>query len=541
MGRQYTADELNTLSHNEMKSIILSQQEQMQRMNDNMEKLIEQIRIANSYRFGRKSEKMDVIDGQLSFFDEAEATADLSVPEPPVEEVVKSYKRKKQKGKRDSDLEGFPTELFPHRVSKEDLDAHFGEGNWRKMKEPEVYKRLRYEPASWTVEVHEVEVYIGTGGEHQDEFLRGDRPQDVLRNSIVTPSLGAAILNAKYVNALPLNRISQEFDRNGLTLSRQTMANWVISFGRFFRPLWFRMKDDLLCLPVVQSDETPTLVVNDGKPTPGTKSYMWEHRSGEFFTEKPIVLYEYCKTRHHDHPKEFYKNYNGILVTDGLQQYHLLEQELEGLTNANCWAHARRDFADACKAIEKSDAAAMKSSIAHQALELIGGFYKAEEKLKDLSAEERLKQRQITVKPLVEAYFAWVREQLTSNRSLPKGKTMDGLNYSMNQEKYLKVFLTDGNVPIDNSASERAIRPFCLGKKNWVLINSIKGAEASAIVYSLAESAKLNNLKPYMYFKHLLSVLPGHVDKDGNIDDPSVLDDLVPWSKNLPEECYKRR
>lgn len=537
MSRQYTADELNQMSARELSLIILAQQAQLQTLNENMELLIEQIRIANQQRFGRKTEKLDQIDGQLSLFDDAENLADPEIPEPTVEEVV-SYKRKKQKGKRDSDLEGLPVESVPHILTNQELDMYYGAGNWRRLP-TETYKRLRYEPASWTVELHSVDVCVGTGGDHQDEFLRGKRPKDLLKNSIVTPSLGAAILNGKYVLALPLYRIEQEFERNGFRLSRQTMANWVISFSSYFRPMWRRMRELLLELSVVQSDETPTQVIRDGRPAT-SKSFMWVYRSGEYFKSRQIVLYEYQRTRHHDHPKAFLDGFHGILMTDGLQQYHLLEKESEGITNANCWAHARRDFADACKAMGKANQQAMKQSTAHKALELIAGIYRADETLSELDPEERLKQRQIIVKPLVEAYFAWVREQLSSDGSLLKGKTMEGLNYSLNQEKHLKVFLQDGNVPIDNSAAERAIRPFCIGKKNWVLINSEKGAEASAIMYSIAESAKLNNLKPYMYFKHLLSVLPEHIDKDGNID-PSVLDTLMPWSKTLPEECYKRR
>ena len=315
MSEQYTAEKLHNMSSNDLVLIILSQQEQMQRLNANIERLIEQIRIANNKEYNRRSEKLDVIDGQFSFFDEAEVCSDPNAAEPAAEEVVKSYTRTKAKGKRDADLEGLPTEECSHTVSEEELNAFFGEGNWRQMP-TETYKRLRYEPASWTVEVHSVEVYVGTGGDHQDEFLRGNRPKDLLRDSIVTPSLGAAILIAKYVNALPLYRISQEFERNGLNLSRQTMANWVISFAKYFRPLWCRMKEHLLSLPVVQADETPTLVIQDGRPA-GSKSYMWVHRSGEFFREMPIVLYEYQKTRHHDHPKEFYKDYHGILETDG--------------------------------------------------------------------------------------------------------------------------------------------------------------------------------------------------------------------------------
>ena len=538
MKQSYTVDELNELSAKELSRIVLSQQEQIQSLSANVDKLIEQFRIAEQQRFGRHSEKLDVIDGQLSLFNEAEALEDPNAAEPGLEEVVQSYKRKKQKGKRDTDLSGFPVEAFPHDIPKEQLDAFYGAGNWKEMK-PETFKRLRYEPASWTVEEHTVHVYVGTDGDHQDEFLRGKRPKDLLRNSIVTPSLGAAILNGKYVNALPLYRISQEFERNGLALSRQTMANWVIQFSKCFSPVWERMKYHLLSLPVIQSDETPTMVIQDGRP-PGSKSYMWVHRSGEYFKEKQIVLYEYQKTRHHDHPREFYGDYHGILVTDGLQQYHLVEKEIKGLTNANCWAHARRDFADACKAMGQKNAQLTKQSTAHQALELIAGIYHADEALKELTADERLAQRRSKVAPLVEAFFAWVKEQISSAAGLPKGKTAEGLQYCLNHEEYLKVFLQDGNVPIDNSASERAIRPFCIGKKNWVLINSLKGANASAIAYSIAESAKLNGLKPYMYFKYLLSQLPERKGSDGNID-PSTLDDLMPWSKTLAEECYKSR
>jgi len=529
---------LKGMSVDDLSRIILAQQEQINQLNDNFERLIEQLRIANQSRFGRRSEKLDVIDGQLSIFDEAENLANPNGKEPELEEVVKSYKRKKTKGKRDADLSGFPVDPILHGVSEEELDAFFGAGNWKAMPS-EVYKRLRYEPASWTVEEHTVEVYVGTGGDHQDEFLRGNRPKDLVRNSLVTPSLGAAILNGKYVNAMPLNRISEEMARNGVDISRQDMSNWVISFTKYFEPLWLRMKHHLLLLPVNQADETPVTVVRNGGP-PGSKSYMWVYRSGEFFRDKPIVLYEFQKSRHHEHPLEFYKGYSGVLVTDGLQQYHLVEQKIEGLTNANCWAHARRDFSDACKAIGKNDLKMLRSSIAHQALELIAEIYHAEEPLKNLAAEERLEQRQVSVKPLVDAFFAWVREQLSSDSLLPKGKTAEGLNYCLDKEKYLRVFLTNGNVPIDNSASERAIRPFCVGKKNWVLINSQKGAKASAIDYSIAESAKFNNLRPYEYFKYLLTELPKRMDKNGNID-PATLDDLMPWAEEIPEICRKRR
>lgn len=539
MSQKHTLNELNTLSRDELITIILTMQGQLDTLNENIEKLIEQIRIANQYRFGRSTETMKSIDGQMSFFDEADTLRDESAGEPEEDQVIPPRPRKKKtKGQREMDLEAFPEEVIPaHTVSEETLDAFYGKGNWKRMPD-ETYKRLRHEPESWTVEIHTVEVYVGTDGYHQDEFLRGDRPKDIFPNSIVTPSLLASILNAKYVNSSPLYRIEQEFIRNGVNISRQTMANWITgSSDRYFAALVERMKQELLTLPVTQSDETPTQVINDDRH-PGSKSYMWVHRSGEFFKDRPIVIYEYQKGRDHELPLTFYRNYKGILVTDGLKQYHLVEDKLEGLVNANCWAHARRDYADSIKAADKADPNAVKRSIAYQALSRISLIYKLEGTLKDLSAQDRLQERQRTIRPLVEEYFAWVKKQLEDMVVPPKGKTAEGLRYSVNQEKYLKVFLTDGNVPIDNSASERAIRTFCIGKKNWMFHDSVKGAQASAVIYSISETAKLNNLRPYYYFNYLLTELPKLCDEKGTID-TAKLEHLLPWAPELPEECRK--
>lgn len=539
MSQKHTLNELNTLSRDELITIILTMQGQLDTLNENVEKLIEQVRIANQHRFGRSTETVKSIDGQLSFFDEADTLCDESAGEPEEDRVIPPEPRKKKtKGQREMDLKAFPEEVIPaHTVSEEALDAFYGKGSWKRMPD-ETYKRLRHEPESWTVEIHTVEVYVGTDGYHQDEFLRGDRPKDIFPNSIVTPSLLASILNAKYVNSSPLYRIEQEFIRNGVNISRQTMANWITgSSDKYFAALVERMKQELLTLPVTQSDETPTQVINDDR-RPGSKSYMWVHRSGEFFKDRPIVIYEYQKGRDHELPLAFYRNYKGILVTDGLKQYHLVEDKLEGLVNANCRAHARRDYADSIKAADKADPNAVRRSTAYQALSRISLIYKLEGTLRDLSAQERLQERQRTIKPLVEEYFAWVKRQLEDMVVPPKGKTAEGLRYSVNQEKYLKVFLTDGNVPIDNSASERAIRTFCIGKKNWMFHDSVKGARASAIIYSISETAKLNNLRPYYYFNYLLTELPRLCDEKGTID-TAKLEHLLPWSPELPEECRK--
>ena len=170
-------------------------------------------------------------------------------------------------------------------------------------------------------------------------------------------------------------------------------------------------------------------------------------------------------------------------------------------------------------------------TVAHKGLVQIAVIYKADEAYKDKNAEERYNCRQANVKSLVEAYFAWVREQEPA--TILSEKTRDGLKYSLNQEEYLKVFLEDGRIPIDNSATERAIRPFTVGRANWHIIDTVHGAEASAMVYSLVETAKANKLKIYEYLKHLLTEIPKHMD-DTSLD---FLDDLLPWSENLPEEC----
>lgn len=191
--------------------------------------------------------------------------------------------------------------------------------------------------------------------------------------------------------------------------------------------------------------------------------------------------------------------------TDGCHQDdHLLQDKIPGLTNANCRAHARRDYTDAIKAADK----AVKRSLAYQSLERIAIIYELEGTLKGLPPKECLRERQNSIKPLTEEYFTWIKKQLSGTTVLPKGKTEDGLKYSVNQEQYLKVFLENGNGPIDNSACERSIRTFCIDRKNWMFHDSVKGAQAGAVIYSLSETAKLNNLRPYYYFKHLLTELP---------------------------------
>lgn len=543
MCKKFTADELNIMDHGSKDAVIFQMQDRLDKLEHDYENLIEQIRLANHQRFGRHTEKLEQIAVQLSIFNETEGLFDENNPEPTIEEVVsetcKPSRRSKKKGQREEDLRDLPQEEIPHDVSVKKLNELFGEGNYKSMPD-EICWKLRFEPAKWIAEKHVIKVYVGTDELHQDEFLRGDHPDTLFRGSIATPSLVSGIINSKYVNSSPLDRTAREFQVNGLNLSKQTMSNWVIwSAERYLGQVYDMMKTEQLCFHVNQCDETPVEVIHDGRPA-GNSSFMWIHITGELSQGPRIITYEYQKTRHSDHPKEYYKDFNGVLMTDGLEQYHKLAREVEGITNANCLAHARRHFTNAIKAMGKGNADAVKSSIAYKALTRIGTIYKLEGALKDMTSEERLKERQSSIKPLMEEYFTWIKETFRQGIVMPKSETGKGIAYSINQEEYLKIFLTDGEVPIDNSACERALRNFTIGRKNWVIINTIRGAEASAVIYSITETARANGLNVYYYMKYLLEQIISLADENGNVEQ-SKLKPLMPWTRTLPEDCYSKR
>ena len=533
MALKYTEEQLNSLDRETLTRLFLSQQEQLENIDHTLQLVLEQMADLKRHRFGRSSEKHEAedqisfmeVDGKIVFFNEAEAVAteENALGEP---EGVSRTKPKKKQGKREEDLEGLPVVVVEHSMTDGELEDKFGKDGWKQLPD-EVYRRYSFTPAKIEVEEHHVKVYAG---KETEEVVKAPHPQTLLRGSLVSPSLEAAVMNAKYVNAVPLYRQEQEFERYGLHISRQNMANWTIQCAdRYLAVLYDYLHEKLYSYHVLQADETPVLVNKDGRPA-GSKSYMWVYRTGRMYTERQIVLYEYQKTRNASHPREFLKDFNGVCVTDGYQVYHTIEDEREDLRIAGCWSHARRRFDEAVKALPKQK---QKDSRAYLALTMIQAIYREEKQLKDLPAGERRNRRQLSVKPLVEAYFTWVRENLP--KVPQKSKTWEGFNYSLNQEKYLKVFLDDGEVPMDNNAAEQSIRGFCIGKKNWVMIDTIAGAKSSAIIYSIAETAKANNLKPYDYFEYLLTEIPKHLDDT----DRSFLDDLLPWSPSLPANCRK--
>ena len=524
---QFTREQLNSMDKEQLVEAVLAAQ-----MKNDL--LTGELNHTKAMLFGRRSEKVSTEseNEQLMLeFNEAERYASEPEAEEVKEVTIGGHTRRiKVKGKKDLDLSKLPKRVEPPcTISDDKLKEIFPEG-WKELPD-EIHKHVEYEPAKYIYVEQAVKVYASKRG---DRIVKADHPADLLPVSIATPSLVAGIMNAKYVNAAPLYRLEQEFERNEVPISRQTMSSWIMKCAeRYLSLLYDRLIISLLTGIVIHADETPVLVTKDGRKA-GTKSYMWVYRSSAF-DEKAVVIYEYQKTRKKDHPKEFLKDFEGTIVTDGYQSYHGLAKESEGrIKVAGCWVHTLRKYKDAIKSMDKSGLNTAAGTLAAQAIGMIQTMMHKDNQLEGLSPEERYEQRKEKIAPLVDEYFEWVKE--SRPKVTRQSKTGKAFTYSVEQEQYLREFLTDGNIPMENNAAERAIRPFTIGRKNWVMCDTIHGAEDSAIIYSITETAKANDLKPYEYLKHLLTEIPKHMD-DTDMD---FLEDLLPWSDKLPAECRKQ-
>lgn len=541
-------EQLNSLNKDALVIIAASLQDQLLSMQDQLDKanaqlsdtnrqielLTEQIKIMNQRHFGKHSEAASNIDGQTTLFDyfnEVEATQNPSAPEPTITEVViSSYKRSKSKGKRDADLYGLPARIIEHTLSEEELAKKFPNG-YKELPE-EIYKRLQIIPETFIVDEHHVHIYASK--DNDGTIVKAPRSVDLFRNSIATPALVASIINGKYVNFLPIERQARTFKDNGIKLETNTMSNWVVnSAEKYLSLVYDRIHELIYDSKVIHADETPVKVmrIDNQQVKNGKKTYMWVYRNNPRSSRYPIVLYDWQPSRKADHPREFLKDFSGTVVTDGYQVYHKLSNEREDLNIAGCWIHARRPFAEFIKSVGTETA---KGSIAAEAYSMITEIMHMDNELDDLSNHDRKKQRQLDIKKKVDAYFEWVKtkyNQVTQNSTIGKA-----LAYSINQEKYLRTFLNDGKVPMDNNYAEQAIRPFTIARKNFVLMESSNGAKASAILFSLAETAKANAINTYQYFELLLTEIPKHMS-DTNL---SFLDNLLPWAKDVQKSCPSR-
>lgn len=491
--------------------------------------LSDRLALARRKQFGSSGEKYAEGYEQMDLFNEAEASADPEAEEPTFEEVhPSSYKRKKRTGKKEEDLSDFEvTETIEYKLAGE--DRYCPEcGKKYKIVTKETVKRLKFVPAKFEV-VEEV-TYVYSCPECGFMKRPEKTPPLVSGGSIATPSLVAGIMNAKYVNGMPLARQEREFARYNLNLSTKTMANWIIGCAnRYLKPLYDRMKEEFLKSRYIHCDETRIQVIGEPDQKGTTQNWMWVYLTDEYSESPRMALFDYERTRAGYHPVKFLDGrFHGYLTCDGYQAYHGLD---DSITVTGCFTHARRRFDAALTALKKDfTREQLKETVAYNAMTRIGILYKVEELIRNKTPEERYEERQKQSRPVVDALFEWLHSMEDSvDRSSLIG---DAILYTLNQEPYLRRYLDDGHLSIDNNSAERAVKNFAVGRRNWLFAKSIRGADASAVVYSITETALLNGLKPYVYLTYVLD----QIRQMGPFPKPDELERLLPWSDDLPEE-----
>lgn len=488
--------------------------------------LLEQIRLSRHQRFGATSERSDA--EQMRLFNEAELESE-QVPEEPTTETMTYERRKKQPGHREEMLKDLPVERVEYRLSEEERICGCCGGLMHEMS-TEIRRELKFIP-SRAVVVEYVQYIYGCRpcetNEIEPPVVKAPMPRPAFPGSLASPSAVAYVMTKKYVDAMPLYRQEQQFSRYGVELSRQTLANWVVRGAtQWLAKVYDRLHEELLKRTYLHADETTLQVLHEPGRSADSKSYMWLYRSGR--DGPPIVLYEYQESRKKEHPKEFLKGFKGYLHVDGYSGYH----DVENATLVGCWAHARRGFDEAIKSLPSAEQ--KKLTAARVGLQYCNELYKIERGLKDATPENRHAGRQKQSRPLLDAFSTWLHEQ--NAQVVPKSALGKAITYCLNQWSKLVVFLEDGNLELDNSRSERSIKPFVIGRKNFLFSNTPRGARASAITYSLVETAKENELDPYLYLKYLFEKLPNI-----QTDDRAALTALLPWSEQLPEEIRKSK
>ena len=452
--------------------------------------------------------------------------ADLEKEEPTLEDVAPSAapRRRKQKGHRQKMLKDLPVEVVEYRLPPEGQSCPKCGEPLHEMK-TDVKEELKYIPAHLVLKRHIRVVYACRNCEQRGTstpIIAATMPAPVIPKSVASPSAVASIINAKYVEGLPLYRQEQQWSRLGVNLSRQTMANWVVRCSNdWFEPLYERLKEHLVEREILCADETTVQVLREDGRDAKSKSFMWLYRTGR--DGPPIVLFDYKTGRAGTHAKKFLARFEGYLQVDGYSGYDVLPEDVKLV---GCWAHARRKFDEALKVLPPAQRLLPSASL--EGLEFCNRLFAIERELAEASPEERYKARLEQSCLVLDEFAAWLKEQ--SQKVLPKCLLGKAITYCLNQWPKLERFLLDGNLEIHNNRSERSIRPFVIGRKGWLFANTPKGARASAVIYSIAETAKENGLVPFEYFKYLLERLPNLGDDD--------LEGLLPWSPTLPDLCH---
>jgi transposase len=454
--------------------------------------LQEQLNLALALRFAASSEKLS--PDQIRLFDEAEVealTGDEAEPDETIE--VPTHTRKKRGRKKLPDT--LPRVDVVYELPAEDQRCPHDGQSLAEIGEV-VSEQLDIVPAKIQVTRHIRKQYACDCGQC---IKTAPLPAQPIPKSLASPGLLAHITVSKYQDALPLYRQEIILQRIGVDIPRATLANWMIKVGTLIQPLINLMRDQLLAYDIVQMDETTVQVLKELGKSPQSKSYLWLQRGGP--PEHPVILFDYAPGRGAGVPMRLLDGFEGYLQTDGYDGYNQVVASNQ-LTHVGCMAHARRKFSDAVKSQGKNK----KAGKAQHALALIQKLYRVEKQAKPLSPKERFAYRQAHARPILDKLRRWVDDSLPQ---VPPGSAAGkAMNYLHNEWDKLIRYLDDGRLNIDNNLAENAIRPFVIGRKNWLFSASVPGVKASANLYSLIETAKANGLEPYAYLRHIYTQLP---------------------------------
>jgi transposase len=459
--------------------------------------LREYIRLLKQQRYGRSSETHESAQGLL--FDEAEVTVAAELPEPEAAEIQVTAHTRKPGGRR-------PLPEWIERVDvvhdvKEDQKRCKEDGTALERIGEETSEQLEFIPAQLRVLRHVRPKYACP--KCRTGVRIAEMPKLPIPKSIASPTLLAHVTVAKYADALPLYRQEEMFRRMGIDLPRASLATWMVKCGELIAPLIHLLNEDLLESGLVQCDETQQQVLKEPNRRAESQSYMWVRHA----PERKIVLFHYDVSRSASVPKELFEGYQGILQTDGYAGYDSLGAQ-PGIVHVGCWVHARRKFDEALKAQRsgKKKSRSPNESKARQGLAFIQKLYQIERRIGDRPPDERRTLRQEFAKPVIDALKQWMRDAIP--RVPPKSLTGKALTYLSGQWSKLIRVLDDGRIPLDTNPVENAIRPFVVGRKNWLFSDSVRGAHASASLYSLIQTAKLHGLEPFSYLRHVYERLP---------------------------------
>jgi transposase len=489
--------------------------------------LLEQLKLSKKKLFGRSSEQAEqLVMDQLSLtYNELEAYifGMNSAGKAPV--TVKAHERKRQSGSvLDIVPEGTPTEVVEHRLPEEKLVCEAC-GNQMVEIGKEVHRSLQMKPAQFWIREDVYYTYACKNCEQETgeaNIAKAAKEPALLPGSFASAEAVAYLATQKFVMYSPLYRLEQEFNRQGLKLSRQTMSNWLLNTSeKWLRPVYDVLREQLCRELVLHADETTLQVLKEPGRSSTSKSYMWLYRTSGC-AKQAIVLYEYQSTRKAEHAEAFLKGFSGWLHADGYQGYHKLP---ENIRVVGCWAHARRKFDEALQTLPKEMQKDAPAAIGEC---YCSRLFKLEEAFAELTPEERYKKRLEQEKPVLDALLSWANEMQV--KTAPKSAMGRAIHYLLEQWPYLTRYLEDGRLELSNNRAERSIKPFVMGRKNWLFANTPGGAQASAVIYSLIETAKENGLDPYRYLLWILQNAPGLSETD-----EAWAEQFTP--ANAPQEC----